>query len=61
MKLIDILEIYSENDRLTVVDTLERVVSTYDGKDSIDEDLNDCEVIKIEPLNYDEVVAMINC
>ena len=60
MKLIDILEIYSENDKLTVVDTLERVVSAYDGKNSIDEDLNDCEVIKIEPLNYDEVVVMID-
>ena len=60
MKLIDFIEVYSENDKLTVIDTLERVVTNYDGKNSIDEEYNDYEVIKIEPLNYDETVVMID-
>lgn len=60
MKLIDILTIYDENENLTVVDKNDDWLATYDGKNSIDEDLNEYEVIKIYPLSADTTVVMIN-
>lgn len=59
MKVIDILSIYDENSNLTVVNSDDDWLATYDGKNSIDEKYNDCEVIKIYPLAMDTTVVMI--
>lgn len=59
MKLIDLLNVYDENDNLTVVNSDDDFLSCYDGKNSIDEKYNECEIIKIYSLSIDTTVAMI--
>ena len=48
MKLIDLLEVIDENATIYVTTkTGDKIVATYDGKNSIDPCYNNCEVIKI--------------
>ena len=45
MKLEDILSIIDENTTIKVIDYYDgSLLSVYDGRDSIDEELNDCDV-----------------
>lgn len=60
MKLIDFLEIYDENENLTVTDANDDFLDSYNGKDAINPKYNDCEIIKVYPLNFDTTVVMIN-
>lgn len=47
MKLINLLEVISENITISIYKD-NYMVCNYNGKDSIDEDWNDYEVLKIE-------------
>lgn len=51
MKVIDILEIVNENTCVHIVEN-EKVVSTYDGKNSIDKKYNDMPVKKIDSILF---------
>ena len=60
MRLADILEVYSENDNLSVVSRDDDLICSYDGKNSIPKKYNDYDVIKIYPLSCDTTVVMID-
>ena len=60
MRLADTLEVYSENDNLSVVNRDDDLICTYDGKNSIPKKYNDYDVIKIYPLSCDTTVVMID-
>ena len=60
MRLADILEVYSENYNLSVVNRDDELICTYDGKNSISKKYNDYDVIKIYPLSCDTTVVMID-
>jgi len=47
MKLIDLLAICNENVHMTVCDTDDNLLAVYDGKNSIDEKYNNCNVLGI--------------
>lgn len=47
MKLIELLSVCSENTMITVWSNDDRFIAEYDGKDSIDEAYNDCNVLGI--------------
>lgn len=51
MKVIDILGIVNENTCVHIVEN-EKVVSTYDGKNSIDKKYNDMPVKKIDSILF---------
>ena len=50
MLLEDILAITSEHVKVEIYDTENNLLSFYDGKNSIDIELNTCEVVQIETI-----------
>lgn len=58
MKLVELLELISENSLVTVYSVTDprNYISVYDGKDSIDTAFNDCIVSKIYP--YQETICI---
>ena len=51
MKLIELLSASDENSNFYVVNSDGYLLTWYDGKNSIDEIYNECEVIKINTFN----------
>ena len=47
MKLIDLLEVTSDNARVKVFDTTYTKVALYDGRNSIDEIYNNYDVVEV--------------
>lgn len=48
MRLIDLLLIISDNSNVNILNTDRQILSRYDGRDAIDNALNDNEVLYIE-------------
>lgn len=50
MKLLDIGEVFNENKTLVVVDNATgEILATYDGKNSIPNEYNECRVTYVSP------------
>ncbi|MBO4847058.1 MAG: hypothetical protein J5525_12310 [Lachnospiraceae bacterium] len=62
MKLIDLLEVIDENACFEVIDyDEERILSSYNGRDSIDKCYNNCEVVRVGSLPDGTLYAGIKC
>lgn len=59
MTLLKILSIISEYTNINVINSEYETISKYDGKNSIDEKLNDKEVLEISIKN-NELIIMVN-
>lgn len=57
--LINFLETISENYNVRIVGTDERLLSEYDGRNSIDEKYNNSEVLRIDIVNENTFEIMI--
>lgn len=57
MKVIDILTSADENKNVQIISTKTgHIVAEYNGKDSIPEELNDCEVLQLASVDHTIVV-----
>lgn len=52
MKLIDIISLIDENQTVVVVNTENKEIARYDGRDSIPTELNDRTVEKISSIGF---------
>lgn len=59
--LIDFLQTIADNYNVVIVDTMENVVSVYDGKDSIDEKYNNMDVLRIDIIGKNTFQIMVYC
>ena len=60
MKLVDVLELVSESTNVAVVDCeTDELLGYYDGKDSIDEELNDRELVSISVQDSELFLAIL--
>ena len=60
MKLIELLEVADENKNCRVIDSdALKELDCYDGKNSIDEKWNDCQVVTVSTDEYGLVAYLI--
>lgn len=57
MTLLDVMNLSDENKNMIVLDSDDEIISKYDGKNSIDAELNNYEVLKISAENNTIIVT----